>query len=950
MEIRIRGAFILWSIVLLGSILLSSCPTPIDLTGSRRLEDTIKPTVVIITPVEGSTYGQDVTVIGNARDDGSIAAIRYTVRGVLGDLIAGTVPIASLAADGAFSFSFDAVSFSGPVSVDVEAVDWNDNAATDSIQLQAPSSSISSFSAGSASKSAVLSWDAVTAATQYTIRWAADGSLPSGSFGSSATTTDPGYTVTNLENGRLYTFLLSAETPSGIFWSAYEQCIPLSPFTLAPMVEGSYGAIMLEWTSIAGSSAFEVWRSDSPDGGFVNISGLVTGNAFSDGAVAEGSTYYYKVRPALEGAPLSSWNAGSPQIIPVSSQRTTSVATAGTTGKVATYTSGASWAYVASGSSGVYIFDVSDPRSPSLVQTIATTDARDVAVAGAKLFVADGASGLRVFSLATPSAPLQTGQYAGINATSLSVVAASNRAYVVNSAGGTSVVYLDVSGAGNPIWKAAYSSASYTFKDVSAINYSAALDFIYLAYTDSAGSIGKIAEMYSDANILYWYRVYTYTDYNFNTVLASGAYVYALANYQFDLEPPPEYSLFMLNRYPSPSFSLAGKTSSDQSGNVADLRHDAATGKVHVVDGIGVKSYDVVAPPAISLDESTNTPGSPTGIALLGDYAMLGTGTRSFQTFDLRSPVALSQKPGFNSASARSGVVTRGNRAYAVGNNTFNILSISNPESALPSLGQIAVTGATDIAVSGNYAFVAAGSNGLKALDLTNESSPAIIGSVLPASGALSALVIKGDYVYCAGSNSLEIFDISDPTSPQWTGFLDSEGMGMQDVAIRGSRAYVTDGSYFQPNSLKIIDVSDADRPTLIARAATGAAIIGAVRVNGKFAFVGDGLGSGIWAVDIDPDSGTYLSDYGPADTDPGSNSFAQGIALSGGYVFATDSESGLAVLDASNPKAWDHAEPNTGFIVKTLDFGATGGDLAIEGRYAFIADSSYGVRVIRLF
>ncbi len=949
METRMRRVFPLLTLATLTSLLLCSCPPALDATGALRLEDAIKPTVVIVTPVEGATYGQAVTVTGNAGDDGSLAAIAYTVRGVLGNLAAGTVPIATVSPAGSFSFAFDAVTFSGPLSVEVEVIDWNDNSAKDSVQLEAPSSAVSSFSVNSASKAVDLSWDAVPGATGYTIRWAMDGSIPSSSFGSSVTTATPGYQVGGLENGRLYTFLLTAHTPSGDFWSSYEQCIPLSPFTLAPMVEGSYGSIKLEWTSILGSSAFEVWRSDTADGTFVNISGLVTGNDFIDGSVSEGSSYYYKIRPVLDGAPLSSWNSGSPQIIPVSSQRTTSIATTGTTGKVATYSTGGSWAYVAAGTAGVYVFDVSEPRSPSLAGTITTTDARDVAIAGTRLFVADGTAGLRVFNLATPTAPAQTGIYTGITAISTSVVSASNRAYVVNSAGGTSVVYLDVSGAGNPVHKATYTNASYTFKDVSAAYDSATYDFVYLAYTDSSDSAGKIAEMYSTAATLNWYRVYAYASYNFNTVLVSGTYVYALANYQADLEPPPEYSLFMLNRYPS-TFTLAGKTASDQSGNVADLRYDAATGKVHVVDGIGIKSYDVATPSAIMLDESINTPGSPTGIALMGDYAMVGTGTRSFQTFDLRSPVALSQKAGFNPGSGRTGIVARGNRIYAVGNNLLNIINTSNPEAALTSLVQVTVAGATDVAVSGNYAFIAAGSNGLKIVDLTSEASPAVIASVLPAAGTLSAVVVKGGHVYCTGSGSLEIFDISDPTSPLWEGFIDSEGMGMQDVAIRGSRVYVTDGSYFQPNSLKIVDVSDPTRPTLLARAVTGAIIIGPVRVNDKYAFVGDSLGSGIWVVDIDPDSGTYLTEYGPADTDPAANSSAQGIALSGGYVFAADSESGLAVLDATNPKIWDHAEPNTGFIVKTLDFGVNGGELAIEGRYAYISDSSFGIRVIRLF
>ncbi|GAB1454808.1 hypothetical protein MASR2M48_01070 [Spirochaetota bacterium] len=510
-----------------------------------------------------------------------------------------------------------------------------------------------------------------------------------------------------------------------------------------------------------------------------------------------------------------------------------------------------------------------------------------------------------------------------------------------------------------PTLLASFFSAGFTFHDVAAISYNTSFDFVYATFNDS-GDINKgkaiqLLATFSTSALSYYptasmaSSIYSYTDYNFIELTVSGAYVYALGDYFMALEPPPPYSLFILNRFPT-NPGLKGKTSTDQHGNVADLRHDPATGRLYVVDGIGVKSFDVSTPASITLDESINTPGSPTGIAILGDFAMIGTGVRSFQTFDLRSPVALTQKPGYNAGSGRTGIVTRGFRAYTAGNGLLEILSIVDPEVTLPSLGQVAVPGAVDLAVSGDYAFIAAGSNGLTVVDLTSESAPSIVGSALPAAGTLAAVAVKGDYAYCAGSGSLEIFDISNPGNPVWKGFIDSEGMGMHDVAIRGSRVYVTDGSYFQPNSLKIVDITDPAQPLLLARTVTGGTTLGPVRVTNKYAFVGDILGSGVWAVDIDPNSGFYLKAYGPADTDPANSSNTKGISLSGAYVFATDSTSGFAVLDASNPPTWDHAEPNTGFIAKTLNIGGHGGELSIQGRYAYITDSTFGLRVVRLF
>jgi len=940
----------------LASTLFSSCPVPIDLTGSQRLEDSTKPTIVIVTPVDGTTYEQAVSMTGTVVDDGLLSTVSYTVKGVLGELATGTVPATDIAADGTFTFSFSTVSFTGPVLVEVEAADWNDNTASDSVQLLAPPSSLSSFAVSSGSKAVDLSWNAVPEATQYTVRWAMDGSIPSLSYGSSVTTTSSGYRVNDLENGRLYTFLLSAETPSGVFWSSFEQCIPLSSFTLAPMVEGLYGQVRLEWASISGSSQFEIWRSDTANGTYTNISGLMEGTEFLDLSVREGLPYYYKIRPALEGAPLSTWNAGASQIIPLPGQRTTSIATTATTGKVATYKdpSGSAWAYVAAGSSGIFVFNVTNPKLPSLARTLkhnGTNDARDLVIDGTRLFVADGSAGVYIYSLAVPWAPQQTGLYEGITAASISVVGASSRLYVVNEAGGTSVVSLDMSGSDGPVLVATYSNVAYTFLDVSAANYSSGNDLVYLVYEDSADNVSKLAEMAATTTTLSWYRTYTYTDYNIATILVSGTYVYALATERFYLEPPPGFRLLILGRYPA-LLALAGVSADNETwGYPADLRHDTATGKLHVVDGIGLKSFDVSIPSTIVLDESLNTPGSPTGIALLGDYAVIGTGTRSFQTFDLRSPVAPSQKAGYAPGRGYSAVAVRGNRAYAAGSDQFSLLSILNPEVALPSLGQVSIPGAVDVAVSGSYAFIAAGANGLKVVDMSIEATPSLIGSALPVAGSLNAVAVKGDYVFCAGSNSLDIFDISTPSNPVWMGFTDSEGMGMHGVALRGNRAFVTDGSYFQPNSLKILDVSDITNPILIAKAATSVAIIGSIHVNAQYAFVADSItGSGVRAIDIDPESGTYLTEYGPVDTDPGEHGWTRGIALSGAYLFALDDVSGFVVIDASTVSAWDHVEPNTGFIMKTLSTGSTGIEVAVEGRYAYIADSDYGLRVIRLF
>ena len=64
-------------------------------------------------------------------------------------------------------------------------------------------------------------------------------------------------------------------------------------------------------------------------------------------------------------------------------------------------------AYLAAGSSGLIVLDVTTPALPVLVDAYATgMDARDVQVIGTVAYVADGANGLKIFDV---SALLATG-------------------------------------------------------------------------------------------------------------------------------------------------------------------------------------------------------------------------------------------------------------------------------------------------------------------------------------------------------------------------------------------------------------------------------------------------------------------------------------------------------------------------------------------------------------
>ncbi len=89
------------------------------------------------------------------------------------------------------------------------------------------------------------------------------------------------------------------------------------------------------------------------------------------------------------------------------------------------------FAYVTGKEKGLYVFNVASPSSPSLVKTIKTTHAWDLAAAGGHLYLADYAGGLRIYDISAGGNPKARGVFKpGWKVIQVAVNAGANRAYV----------------------------------------------------------------------------------------------------------------------------------------------------------------------------------------------------------------------------------------------------------------------------------------------------------------------------------------------------------------------------------------------------------------------------------------------------------------------------------------------------------------------------------------
>jgi hypothetical protein len=143
-------------------------------------------------------------------------------------------------------------------------------------------------------------------------------------------------------------------------------------------------------------------------------------------------------------------------------------------------------------------------------------------------------------------------------------------------------------------------------------------------------------------------------------------------------------------------------------------------------------------------------------------------------------------------------------------------------------VGRCPATLAWDVAVSGNYAYVAQVSAGFGIIDISDAQNPIEVGHC-ETPGQAYGVAVSGSYAYVAeDAVGLRIIDVSNPTSPVEVGHCDTPGTAWC-VAVSGNLAYVADNG-----SVRVIDVTDLANPTEVGFHDTqGSAVLGAAYVGG---------------------------------------------------------------------------------------------------------------------
>jgi hypothetical protein len=213
------------------------------------------------------------------------------------------------------------------------------------------------------------------------------------------------------------------------------------------------------------------------------------------------------------------------------------------------------------------------------------------------------------------------------------------------------------------------------------------------------------------------------------------------------------------------------------------------------------------------------------------------------------------------------------------------VVDVSDPTNPT-RLGWLA-DNAGGVAISGDFAFIpdaplvcegaVAWSGGLPVLDVSNPNDPVQVGYC---GGYFlfwaTDIALSGGYAYVSNVNAfsvgLWVVNVQTPTAPFEAGFADTPEPP-KAVAVWGDHVFVADG----PGGLRIFDVSDPTAPYEVGSFATPYEA-DSVAVAEGYAYVGSGLDSGVWAVDVSTPG---------APSEVGYSGFGgKGVALSAGYVY----------------------------------------------------------------
>ncbi|NWF90079.1 MAG: T9SS type A sorting domain-containing protein [Ignavibacteriaceae bacterium] len=528
---------------------------------------------------------------------------------------------------------------------------------------------------------------------------------------------------------------------------------------------------------------------------------------------------------------------------------------------------------VVSGGSKMWLINVQNPTTPSLVSTVevaAGTTCEGVATSGTYAYVAAGGAGLKIYNIAAPSAPvlvasLDTLEYCE------SVVISGQYAYI---AAGSRSHILDISNPSAPVYVGRITGFGgyHQYLNVRSgyayvCNYDAGLSVVNVTNPANPVDVVEVPSGYRTARIIFD------GNYAYVAVGDSGMYIYNVVN--------PA----------SPVFVTSIKTT----GRAASLYYGAVTisgtptGHIFISNrnpAPGISAINVANPSSPTTASFLAALAAPSGSAFTPFYlngkVYVAYGTAGLRILDVTNPSSINLLGTANLGGDSRAVVVYGNYAYVAARDSgVYVVDVTNPANPV-KVKTIKTPRARGISISGDKIYVAASDSGMGLIDISNPVNASIIyysGSSVYGEN----VAVNGNIAGITDYGQITFYDVSVPNSPVMKGSTGSLKTGNEGFSIEGNYAYVPDG-----DSLKIFDISNLMLPTLVSKIKTGGYGY-TCAVSGDYCYVAS-EGTGVRAINISNPSSPVEDGY--FDDVPQS----RGVVVNGKYVYVAEKADGLTI------------------------------------------------------
>ncbi|MBL9174294.1 MAG: hypothetical protein JNL10_12220, partial [Verrucomicrobiales bacterium] len=562
-------------------------------------------------------------------------------------------------------------------------------------------------------------------------------------------------------------------------------------------------------------------------------------------------------------------------------------------------------AFVAGGTEGLFIVNVSDPARPQLIGQLNTAGfARDVAVVGTVAYVADSENGLVIADVSDPSNPVAVGRL-DTDGMAEGVAISGSIACVADGISGLD--FVDVSNPASPVRRSVQPSLGRAGK------VSVAGTRAYV----SEGTAGL--QIYDFSNPALPVRLGGLDTPGFaNSVrivgttafVADGASGIRIVDCTVPSAPVTQGVL-----------ATPGVAQDIQvSGNLAAV----AAGE----SGLVLVNVANRAVPALAGTLATR--GAAFGVFFRESTAFVADIHSGLVIVDTAAPATPGRLSSFAVSGETQGVQIVGNRGYlADWNGGLVILDVSNPGAPTPMGGYGSGTSVSDVVVSGAVAFVGDYRDGIVVLDVSNAAAPVRVGGYAAISQVID-LELVGTRLHVAHGTGVEILDVSAPASPVRLGGYATDGDAFR-VKVVGSQAYVGIRDSVARPAFQILNLANVAAPAYLGGFRTGSDVSG-ISIVGSLAYLAT-LDGGIQILDVtSPTSITRVATVATAGT-------ARAIEVQSSTALVAEDTAGMGsfnVQDASN-------------VGRTSLVNTRGNALGFQvvSGLAYVADGAGGVAIL---